>query len=81
MTRSEILEKINGVVQDILGNDELNLTETTSPKDVDRWDSISNINIIMTLEGEFNIRFGLGELESMLTVKDIIDGVEHHLGA
>jgi len=81
VTRSEILEKINGVVQDILGNDELNLTETTSPKDVDRWDSISNINIIMTLEGEFNIRFGLGELESMLTVKDIIDGVEHHLGA
>lgn len=81
MTRNEILEIINGVVLDVLGHDALKLTETTAPKDVERWDSVSNINIIMTLEGEFSIRFGLGELESMLTVGDIIDGVERHLGS
>ena len=81
MTRNEILEKIIDVVKEILGHDTLQLMESTSPKDVERWDSVSNINIVMTLEGEFGIRFGLGELESMLTVGDIINGVERHLGA
>lgn len=79
MNRNEILERITGVVRDVLGHDELTLAEATSPRDVDRWDSVSNMNIVMTLEDEFGIRFALGELENMLTVGDIIKGVERHL--
>jgi len=81
VNRNEILERITGVVRDVLGHDELTLAESTSPKDVDRWDSVSNMNIVMTLEDEFGIRFALGELETMLTVGDIVDGVERHLNA
>ena len=79
MDSLEILNRITAVVQDVLGLDELALTPQTEPQDVERWDSVSNINIIMTLEQEFGIRFALGELESMLTVDDIINGVTRHL--
>ncbi len=67
MDNQAILAGIEKIVQQALGLNDLALTMETAAKDVERWDSVANIGIIMGIESHFNIRFGLGELDSMKT--------------
>lgn len=78
MDKTEVLETVQEIVQDALGLKDLKLTTETSAKDVERWDSVANIGIIMGIEQEFGFRFDLGELDSIQNVGDIIDAVIRH---
>ena len=78
MNKTEILAKVQEIVQDILGLKNLELTLESSAKDVERWDSLSHIGIIMGIEQEFGFRFSLGELDSLQNVGDIVDAIIRH---
>ncbi|QJB56588.1 acyl carrier protein [Pseudodesulfovibrio sp. zrk46] len=73
---NDILNKVTEIVRGILAQDDLVLTPETVVKEVERWDSLMNINIVMALEAEFNFRFDLGELDSLQTVGDILSTIE-----
>lgn len=78
MDRTTLLTTVTAIVKDCLGFKELELEEATIPKDVERWDSVANIGIIMGIEQEFGFRFALGELDSIETVGDILDAIIRH---
>lgn len=81
MDRQQILQTVQEIVQDVLGLNNLILTCKTTSSDVERWDSVSNIGIIMAIEQEFNFRFDLGVLESINNVGDIVDTIETNISA
>jgi acyl carrier protein len=54
-------------------------TETTSDN-VENWDSMNHINMILALEQEFGIRYDEEQVVSMLSVEEIIDATEEMLG-
>jgi len=78
MNKMELLATVQEIVQDALGLKDLELTLESSAKDVERWDSVANIGIIMGIEQEFDFRFGLGELDSIQNVGDIVDAIIRH---
>ena len=78
MNKSEILTAVQKIVQDALNLKKLELTLESSAKDVERWDSVANIGIIMGIEQEFNFRFDLGELDAIKNVGDIVDAIIRH---
>jgi acyl carrier protein len=69
MNVSSIIEIFN----DILDLEEGQLTPESSPEDIDEWDSMANVNIIVALEGEFKIKFKLEDIEDVKTVNDFIN--------
>ena len=75
MTRNEILKKINTIFIDILDNDELVINEVTTAKDVDDWDSLTNIQLIVAIERYFKIRFSSREIQSWNNVGEMLDTV------
>lgn len=78
MNKMEIFATVKEIVQDILGLQHLELTLESAAKDVERWDSISHIGIIMGIEQEFGFRFSLGELDSLQNIGDIVDAIIRH---
>lgn len=62
---SQLLEDLNAVLRDVFGDPDINLTETSTADDVDGWDSLAHLNIIIALEGRFKVRFSTAEI-SML---------------
>ena len=78
MDRTELLAAIEDIVKDTLGLKEIRLSPESSAKDVERWDSVSNIGIIMGIEQEFDFRFDLGELDSFKTIGDMMDAIARH---
>ncbi|NQY10455.1 MAG: acyl carrier protein [Flavobacteriales bacterium] len=57
-------------------NEDVTLEEGQSAADYDKWDSLTNIRLIVQIEKEFSINFNSVEIMGWRTVKDIIASVE-----
>ena len=75
MERQEVLEEVQDVFCDVLGNDDIVLTESTSSQDVDEWTSLAQAQILTAIENKMSMRFSLKEIMSIKTVGDIVDAI------
>ncbi|MBL0048645.1 MAG: acyl carrier protein [Bacteroidetes bacterium] len=72
MQRSEMLAQVNGIFIDILDNEEIVLTEQTAANDVEEWDSLTHIQLVVAVEKQFKIRFTSKEIQSWNNVGDML---------
>ena len=76
MNREEIYERLNTVFQDVFGDDELTVNDSTTAHDVDGWDSLRHITLLAAIEDEFDIEFSMGQTVSMKNVGEMVDYIE-----
>ncbi len=74
------LEKLNGIFRTVFDNDEINVGPETTASDVDGWDSLSHVNLILAVEKGFGIRFGQRELLTFRNVGDLLHSIEGKVG-
>lgn len=79
MNQPEILERLTKVIGQVVGNDHLVLTLSTTAEDVEDWDSFHHINIIVGAEMEFGVKFNAAELEDLKNVGDFVILIEKRL--
>jgi acyl carrier protein len=75
MTREEALEAFTEICRNILDDDEVELEESTTAVDVDGWDSVSHVQILVSVEERFDVRFSTGESAAMKNVGDLIQEI------
>jgi acyl carrier protein len=59
---SELLDQVKAVIRDVFGDDDIVLTETSTAGDVDGWDSLMHLNVVIALEKRFGVRFSTAEI-------------------
>ena len=79
MIRSEIYAKLTEVFQDVFDDDDLEPHDDMVADDVEEWDSLSHIRLIVSLEKEFGVRFSTVEVGSFEKVGDVVDLLEKKL--
>jgi acyl carrier protein len=67
-----VLARVGGVIAKVFGDDDLNIDSSTTAADVDGWDSVSNIEVLVALEQEFGIRFNTGEMATLANVGQLV---------
>jgi acyl carrier protein len=72
MTDDQILLRVGEIVADTVGLDTLVLTPATTAADVEGWDSLANVQIIVAIEKRFGIRFRTGEIASIRNVGELV---------
>ena len=75
MERTEILQKVQELLSEIIDNEDLVLTEASSPQTVDDWDSLVHFQLVMEIQSEYGIKIGAGEIQSWKNVGDIVNTV------
>lgn len=80
MNKQEILAKLQELFRDVLGNEDIVLAESTSADDIEEWTSLTHVQLITTMEQEFNIHFKLQEMMSWQNVGEIADSIITKLG-
>ena len=73
MTREEVFEKLNEVFQDVFDDEEIIVNDETTADDIEDWDSLEHINLIVAVENCFGIKFNMGELTTMKNVGAMVD--------
>ncbi len=79
MERKEILLKVQDVFRDVLDNEELELQETMSAGDIEDYDSLSHIQLVVAIEKSFGIKFTSKEIMSWENIGSMIDSIESKL--
>ncbi len=75
MDRNEVLKKLNEIICDELDLEEIELTENSSAKDFEKWDSLRNLQIVVSVEHEFGIRFYSDEIPGWQNIGEMIDSI------
>ena len=71
MTDPEIYTALNDVFRQVLEDDSLELTPETTADDVDGWDSMNHIFIVVELEKRFGVKFQAAEMEELKNVGEL----------
>ena len=79
MKRKDIFEKLNEIFIDILDLDECDLTDETSANDIEEWDSLSHIQLIVAIEKEFKIKFTSMEIMKWNNVGEMVNSMEEKI--
>ena len=71
MDESDIYARLTEIFKDVF-DDVIVATPALSAKDVDGWDSITHIRLILTVEKAFKVKFSTSEIGRMETVGDLV---------
>lgn len=70
---SDFETKVQGVFRDVFDDENLRLYNEMQAKDVEGWDSLTHVTLIMTLEDEFGIKFTTREVMGFNNVGEMMD--------
>ena len=72
MNRADVLTKLQTVFDDLF-LEPVKVTAELSADDVDEWDSLLHVSLVVAVEKAFGVRFRVGEVEATKNVGDLAD--------
>ena len=73
MTGEGVFEKLNQVFRDVFDDEEIQVNDSTTADDIEDWDSLEHINLIVAVEKAFGMKFNMGEVTTMKNVGEMAD--------
>lgn len=74
-----ILEQVQDIFRDIFDDEDLVIKNETSAVDIEDWDSLSHIRLVVAIEKEFDIKFAFGELQELKNVGEMIELIKEKI--
>jgi len=71
----ELEERLTKVFHTVFDNDSIELTPELTADDVDEWDSLSHINLMIAIELEFGIEFEQSEIQNFANVGELLASI------
>lgn len=74
-----LAQQLSEVLREVFDDDTIEATPEMTANDVDGWDSLSHVNLILAVETRFGVRFTQKEVLSFRNVGDLMACIERHL--
>lgn len=71
--KTQILKEIEYIFRHELGDSNLQISFTSSPDSIEKWDSINNLVLISAIEEKYNIIFSADSIFDIKNIGDIVD--------
>ena len=68
MSREEIMEKVTEIFREVFDDEELVITDATNSDEIEDWDSLEHISLIVSMEKEFNLKFDIKQVNKLENV-------------
>jgi acyl carrier protein len=72
MDEPQIYARLTQIFEDVFDEDSIQVTSELSAKDVDGWDSLAHIRLILTIERAFKIKFSTSEIGKLQNVGELV---------
>jgi len=75
----ELMAQLNEVFRDVFSDDTIEIQATTTAKDIDDWDSLNHVNLIVAVEKRFGVKFTTREVSGLANVGALAQLIEKKL--
>ena len=72
MNEEQVYEKLTEIFQDVFDDEDIELTPGTDASDIEDWDSLAQINLIVAIEQEFDTKFSIEEATALKNVGEMV---------
>jgi len=76
MTQQEILSQVQEIFCDVLDIADLSLIQSTTSADIEEWDSLSHIQLVVAIEKHFGVKFTSEEILEWQNIGDMVKSIE-----
>ena len=73
MDDAQIYARMGDIFHDVFDDDSIQVSSGLSAKDVDGWDSLTHIRLILTVQKEFKVKFSTSEIGKLENVGDLVE--------
>lgn len=71
---------LRNIFREVFDDDSMTISAETSRNDIEDWDSVAQVKLVLTIESEFGIRFSTDEVSGIKSVGAFIKAIEKHQG-
>jgi acyl carrier protein len=79
MKREEIFKKVSIIFQEVLEDDSIIISEDQGAEDIDEWDSLTHIMLVVETEKAFQLKFLSSEISNWKNIGNMITAIEGKL--
>jgi acyl carrier protein len=76
VTSEDIHSRLQTIFRDVFDNDSLVIVRATHVGDIPDWDSLAQINLVVAIEKDFEIKLSLEDLVTLSNVGDMMDLIQ-----
>ena len=73
MSREEVNKALNEIFQSVFDDEKITVNDKTTANDIEDWDSLEHVNLIVAVEKKFHIKFNMEEVNKLKNVGEMID--------
>ena len=70
------IDRLKEVFFDVFDDDEIAISRETTAADVEDWDSLMHVNLVLATERAFDVRFSSAEVAQLIDVGELIDMID-----
>lgn len=74
--QQHVWDELNNVFCEVFSDDSIHISGKMTSNDIDGWDSMSHLNLILAIENKFNINFTQRELMKQRDVSDLFEDIK-----
>lgn len=79
MDTNQVLKEVNDIFIDVLDNEDIVLSRETTANDIEEWDSLNHIQLVVAIEKHFKQRFTASVIQNWKNVGEMIDAIVEKL--
>ncbi len=76
MDEAQIYARLSEICSEVFDQESRELASGIRMEDLDGWDSLSHVRLILTIEKTFKIKFLTAEMSGMTTVGDVVAAIK-----
>ncbi len=80
MSRAEVFDKVQDIFRDVFDDETLTISDQTNSDEIEDWDSLEHISLIVSMEKEFSMKFDIKEVNKLENVGEMIDLILSKMG-
>lgn len=73
MVREEVYLRLNNIFKEVFDDQSIEVNDSTTSNDIEDWDSLEHINLIVAIEDEFGMKFKMSEVTGVKNVGETVD--------
>jgi acyl carrier protein len=75
MELQEVISQVNEIFKNELDNDDIVVKYETTANDIEEWDSLTHIQLVVAIEKHFKIRFTSSEIQGFKNVGEMCEAI------